>query len=73
VTFCFLFRNHIKLINFFSFSLTCNLIIPKQVVEGIISIDVKPKHELMIGDTSISGSIELPEKLNVYVNIFIVN
>ncbi len=54
------------------FSLICNLIIPKQPIEGIISIDIKPKHSLAIGDTDISGSIELTEKLNVYVRIWIL-
>jgi len=56
---------------FFYFSLTCNLIIPKQPVEGTISIDIKPKKILAMGDTDISGSIELTEKFKVYVKIFI--
>jgi hypothetical protein len=42
--------------------------IPKQPVEGTISIDIKPDRVLLPGDTDLSGSIELVEKLNVYVN-----
>jgi hypothetical protein len=43
------------------------LIIPKQAVEGIISMNIKPNYTLIKGDADITGSIELPEKLNVYV------
>ncbi len=56
----------------FWFSLICNLTIPKQPVEGIISIDIKPKRILSMGDTDTSGSIELTEKFKVYVKIFIL-
>jgi hypothetical protein len=31
-------------------------------------IDIKPEYKLSIGDTDISGSIELTEKFNVYVS-----
>ncbi|CAF3033085.1 unnamed protein product [Rotaria sp. Silwood2] len=48
-------------------SLTCNLTIPKQAVEGVISVNIKPKRILSIGDTDISGSIEYPEKFHVYI------
>ncbi len=52
---------------YFYCSLTCNLIIPKQPVNGTISIDIKPNNTLATGDTDISGSIELTEQLKVYV------
>ncbi|CAF2311605.1 unnamed protein product [Rotaria sp. Silwood2] len=48
-------------------SLICSLIIPKQPVEGIISIDIKPERTLSKGDTDVSGLIELTEKFNVYI------
>ncbi|CAF4667346.1 unnamed protein product [Rotaria sp. Silwood1] len=48
-------------------SLTCNLIIPKQEVEGIISVNIKPNRMLSVGDTDISGSIEHQEKFHVYI------
>ncbi|CAF5209901.1 unnamed protein product, partial [Rotaria magnacalcarata] len=47
-------------------SLMCNLIIPKQPVDGIISISIQPERILSKGDTDISGAIQLTEKLNVY-------
>ncbi|CAF4313265.1 unnamed protein product [Rotaria sordida] len=48
-------------------SLICSLIIPKQPVEGIISIDIRPERTLSKGDTDISGLTELTEKFNVYI------
>ncbi|CAF0972266.1 unnamed protein product [Rotaria sordida] len=48
-------------------NLTCNLIIPKQAVEGIISVNIRPKRILSIGDTDISGLIEYPDKFHVYI------
>ncbi|UJR25877.1 hypothetical protein I4U23_007227 [Adineta vaga] len=48
-------------------SLTCNLTIPKQPVNGILALDIKPNHSLALGDTDISGFIELNEKLNIYI------
>jgi hypothetical protein len=62
------FYHHTCLV--FFFSLTCNLIVPKQPVEGIISIDIKSEKILIKGDTDISGSIELADKFKVYVRIF---
>jgi hypothetical protein len=50
-------------------SLTCNLIVPQQAVEGIISININPERILAIGDTDISGRIEYPEKFKVYVSV----
>ena len=50
-----------------SFSLICNLIIPKQPVEGIILINIKPNYTLNVGDTDISGLVELTDKISVYV------
>jgi len=57
--------------HFRPFSLTCNLILPKQPVEGVISIHIQSGKILSIGDTDISGSIEFPEKFNVYVSVLI--
>ncbi|CAF4300412.1 unnamed protein product, partial [Adineta steineri] len=48
-------------------SLTCNLIIPKQPVQGIISINIKSYRELSMGDTDIFGSVNFPEKFNIYI------
>ncbi|CAF3574252.1 unnamed protein product [Rotaria socialis] len=48
-------------------SLMCNLSVPKQPVDGIISISIQPERTLSKGDTDISGAIQLTEKLNVYV------
>ncbi|CAF1388189.1 unnamed protein product [Adineta steineri] len=48
-------------------SLTCNLIIPKQPVQGIISINIKSDRELSMGDTDIFGSVNFPEKFNIYI------
>jgi hypothetical protein len=50
-------------------SLTCNLIVPKQAVEGIISISINPERILAVGDTDISGTIDFPEKFKVYVRM----
>ena len=49
--------------------MTCRLLIPKQPIEGIVSIDIEPERILDIGDTDISGSIQSEEKFNVYVRI----
>lgn len=51
-----------------SFSLTCNLIVPKQRAEGIVAVEVQPERTLLMGDTDTSGSIEYTEKLNIYVS-----
>ncbi|CAF3798026.1 unnamed protein product [Adineta steineri] len=48
-------------------SLTCNLIIPKQPVQGVISINIKSDRELSMGDTDIFGSVNFPEKFNIYI------
>lgn len=53
----------------FSFSLTCNLTIPRQSASGIISLDIKPNRSLALGDTDLLGGIELSEKLNIYVRM----
>ncbi len=52
--------------------MTCNLIVPKQPVDGIISIDIKSEKILAKGDTDISGSMELAEKFKVFVRIFVL-
>ena len=54
------------------FSLTCNLIIPKQEVKGIISLDISSERTLSIGDTDIIGSIDFPEKFDVYVSVLVL-
>ncbi len=56
-------------IEFLLFSLTCNLILPKQVTEGSILITIQPERILLTGDTDISGRIEFPEKFKVYVSV----
>lgn len=43
--------------------------IPKQPVEGTISVDIKSERILSKGDTDISGLVEIAEKFNVYVSI----
>ncbi|CAF0881012.1 unnamed protein product [Adineta steineri] len=48
-------------------SLICDLIVPKQSSQGMVSIYVKSEHSLAIGDTDISGTVELTEKLNIYI------
>ncbi|CAF0773881.1 unnamed protein product [Adineta ricciae] len=48
-------------------SLTCNLTVPRQSASGIISLDIKPNRSLALGDTDLLGSIELSEKLNIYI------
>jgi hypothetical protein len=58
-------------ISFFFFSLTCNLILPKRAVTGMISINIQPGKILSIGDTDISGTLEFPEKFHVYVSVLI--
>lgn len=55
-------------IQFSIFSLTCNLILPKQATQGSISINIQPRKRLYPGDTDISGSIEYPEKFKIYVS-----
>jgi len=54
---------------FLFFSLTCNLILPRQAAEGFISINIQTGKILSVGDTDISGSIEFPEKFHVYVSV----
>ncbi len=49
--------------------MTCNLILPKQAGEGIISINIQPGKILSIGDTDIAGTIEYPGKFHVYVSV----
>ena len=51
------------------FSLTCNLIVPKQRAEGIVAVEVQPERTLLMGDTDTTGSIEYTEKLNIYVSV----
>lgn len=58
-----------SLIDLSRFSLTCNLLIPKQPMEGVISIDIQPGKILSIGDTDVSGTVEFPEKFSVYVSV----
>ena len=36
-------------------------------MEGIVSVEIKPRRLLLPGDTDLSGSLEFSEKLNVYV------
>lgn len=64
----FSFIEHIS----FSISLTCNLTVPKQPMDGILSLDIKPGKTLDISDTDISGSMESTELLSIYVSIGIV-
>lgn len=52
------------------FSLTCHLAIPKQPVEGIVSLEIKPRRALSKGDTDLSGSAEFIDKLTIFVRIF---
>jgi hypothetical protein len=65
-----LYKEFYHYTDLFFFSLTCHLIIPKQPVDGIISIDIKSEKTLAKGDTDISGTMELTEKFKVFVRIF---
>jgi hypothetical protein len=51
------------------FSLTCNLILPKQSAKGVVSISIRPENQLAVGDTDVSGSTIYPEEFNVYVSL----
>ena len=50
-------------------SLTCHLAVPKQPVEGIVSMEIKPRRTLSKGDTDLSGSAEFIDKLTIYVRL----
>ena len=51
-------------------SLICNLTVPKQPMDGILSVDIKPGKTLEMGDADTSGSMELTDLLSIYVRIF---
>ena len=50
-----------------STSLTCNLTVPRQAIDGNISVEIQSDRKLSIGDTDIFGTIQLQEKFQVYV------